>query len=176
MQMPIKDAKELFVLMLSDVRQGAEKSAKAFHELRDIAQDIDIKQALEARAFVSGKTVETLDECFRLIGAQPVKLTGPRSMMLETMAQDFRKEVAEIKDARTRRFYVLAKLNNLVHLRAAEYKTLIAAADMSGNFGVAALLETCLADKRALAERTQWWLRKLGEAEITERLAAKTAA
>ncbi len=174
--MPIKDAKELFVLMLSDVRQGAEASGKAFHELSQIAQDVDIKQAIEARLFVSGKVVETLDQCFKLIGAQPMKLTGTRARIYELLAEDFRKEIAEIKDTKTKRFYVLAKLNNLVHLRAAEYKTLIAAADMSGNYGVATLLETCLADKVALVERTHRWLRRLAETEMAEKIAAKTAA
>ena len=65
--------------------------------------------------------------------------------------------MGDIQDTETRRFYILAKLNNLAHFQAAEYKTLIAA-DVSGNNGVAALLETCLADKFALAERTQQWL------------------
>jgi ferritin-like metal-binding protein YciE len=92
------------------------------------------------------------------------------------LAEDFRNEVAEIQDTKTRRFYILAKLNNLAHIRAAEYKTLIAAADISGNYGVAALLETCLADKLALAERTQNWLRRVAETEMGERIAVKRAA
>jgi ferritin-like metal-binding protein YciE len=174
--MPIKNAKELFVLMLSDVRQGSEKSAKVFQELSQMAQDDDIKQALEARIFVSQKVVETLDQCFTLIGEHPAKLSGPRARMFDALAEDFRKEIGEIQDTRTRRFYVLARLNNLVHLRAAEYKTLIAAADLSGNYGVATLLETCLADKLALAERTQRWIRRLAETELADRIAAKKAA
>ena len=90
-------------------------------------------------------------------------------------SEDFRKEVADIKDTTTRRFYILAKLNNLAHFRAAEFKTLIAAADVSGNYGVAALLETCLADKLALAERTQQWLRRIAEIDIAEKIGAKRA-
>ena len=174
--MAVKDPKELFVLMLSDVRQGSERSTKAFQEISGMAQDPDIKQALEVREFVSKKVTETLDECFRLIGAQPVKMTGTRAQVYDLLAEDFRKQFAEIQDTKTRRFFVLAKLNNLVHIRAAEYKTLIAAADISGNYGVATLLETCLADKLALAERTQRWLRRFGEAEIAERVATRRAA
>ena len=174
--MPIKDSKELFVRLLSDVREGSDRATKAFQELSQVAQDPDIKQSLEARILVSKKVSETLDECFKLIGEQPVKLTGTRARIYEVLAEDFRKEVAEIQDTRTRRFYILAKLNNLVHFRAAEYKTLIAAADLSGNYGVATLLEVCLADKLALAERTQRWLRRLAETEMAERIAAKRAA
>ena len=174
--MPLENPKELFVLMLSDVRQGTEKATKVFEELSSKAEDPDIKQSLEARVFVSQKVTETLDQCFKLIGEQPVRLSGTRARIYDELAEDFRKQFAEIKDTRTRRFFILAKLNNLAHLRAAEYKTLIAAADISGNYGVAALLETCLADKLALAERTQRWLRRLAEIDMAERITAKRAA
>lgn len=174
--MPIKNPKQIFVLMLSDLRQGAEKTASIFQNLAQLAEDPDIKQALEARIFVSQKVVETLDQCFKLIGEQPMQLSGARSRIYDVLAEDFRKEVADIQDTKTRRFYILAKLNNLAHFRAAEYKTLIAAADISGNYGVAALLETCLADKLALAERTQQWLRRIAETEMAERIAVKRAA
>ena len=171
--MPIKNPKELFLFMLSDLRQGTERTTKIFDEISQLAQDPDIKEAMEARVFVSQKILSTLDQCFKLIGEQPVKLSGH---LYDVFAEDFRREVAEIQDTKTRRFYILAKLNNLAHLRAAEYKTLIAAADVSGNYGVAALLETCLADKLALAERTQLWLRRVAEIEIAEKIGVKRAA
>jgi len=59
--MPIKDQKELFLWMLSDLRQGAERSTKIFHELSEVAQDADVKEALEARNFISDKILNTLD-------------------------------------------------------------------------------------------------------------------
>lgn len=174
--MPIKNPKQIFVLMLSDLRQGTEKTASIFQNLAQLAEDPDIKQALEVRTFISQKVAETLDQCFKLIGEQPVQLSGTRTRIYDLLVEDFRKEVADIQDTKTRRFYILAKLNNLAHIRAAEYKTLIAAADISGNYGVAALLETCLADKLALAERTQTWLRRFAETEMAERIPVKRAA
>jgi ferritin-like metal-binding protein YciE len=174
--MPIKNPKQIFVLMLSDLRRGTEKTASMFQNLAQLADDADIKQALEVRSFISQKVVETLDQCFKLIGEQPVPLSGTRTRIYDVLAEDFRNEIADIQDTKTRRFYILAKLNNLAHIRAAEYKTLIAAADISGNYGVAALLETCLADKLALAERTQRWLRRVSESEMAERIAVKRAA
>ncbi|MFZ0296479.1 MAG: DUF892 family protein [Candidatus Sulfotelmatobacter sp.] len=174
--MAIKNPKQVFVLMLSDLRQGTEKTTSIFQNLAQLAEDPDIKQALEVRSFVSQKVVETLDQCFKLIGEQPVPLGATRTRIYDVLAEDFRNEVADIQDTKTRRFYILAKLNNLAHIRAAEYKTLIAAADISGNYGVAALLEICLADKLALAERTQNWLRRVAENEMTDRIAVKRAA
>jgi ferritin-like metal-binding protein YciE len=174
--MPIKNPKQVFVLMLSDLRRGTEKTASIFQNLSQLAEDPDIKQALEVRTFISQKVMDTLDQCFKLIGEQPVPLSGTRTRIYDVLAEDFRNEVADIQDTKTRRFYILAKLNNLAHIRAAEYKTLIAAADISGNYGVAALLETCLADKLALAERTQTWLRRAAETEIGEKISVKRAA
>jgi len=74
--MSVKSPHELFVQLLSDVRQGTERTNKIFQEIGQIAQNPDIKEALEARAFVSQRTLEKLDQCFKLMGQQPVKVSG----------------------------------------------------------------------------------------------------
>ena len=163
--MPIKDPRELFVLMLSDLRHGAERSTKIFEELSELAQDPDIKEALQARVFVSDKILNTLDQCFNLIGEKPVKTPGK---LHEALVEDFRKELAEIQSPVARRLYVLAKANRLLHFRIGEYEALIAAADLTGHYGVGVLLETCLADKLAFVERT----RRLIRERLHERMAA----
>jgi ferritin-like metal-binding protein YciE len=48
--MPINNSpNELFVRMLSDVRQRTERMTKIYQELSGIAQDPNIKEALESR-------------------------------------------------------------------------------------------------------------------------------
>jgi ferritin-like metal-binding protein YciE len=163
--MPIKDQKELFVWMLSDLRQGAERSTKIFQELGQIAQDPDIKEALDARVFISDKILSTLDECFKIIGQKPVNTKG---RLHEVFMEDLRRELAEIESKEGRRLFVLAKANRLLHLRIAEYEALIAAADLTGHYGVGVLLESCLADKLAFVERT----RRLIRHRLEQRLAA----
>jgi ferritin-like metal-binding protein YciE len=167
--MAVKDPKEVFVLLLSHVRQGTERSTKAFQELSQVAQDPEIKEALDARVFVSTKILNTLDECFKLIGTQPVKLSG---RMEDVFIEDFRKELAEIQSPAAKRLFVLAKVSSLIHLRIGEYVALVAAADLSGNYGVGVLLESVLADKLAFAERTRRLIRRIAEARVAERLAA----
>jgi ferritin-like metal-binding protein YciE len=163
--MAVKDPKELFVVMLSDLRRGTERSTKFFQELSGLAQDPDVKEALEARVFVSGDILKRLDECFRLIGAQPAKLEG---RLHDVFVEDFRRELAEIQSPEAKRLFILVKANHLMHLRVGEYVALIAAADMTNHYGVGVLLETCLADKLAFVERT----RRL----IRERIQQKVAA
>src|SRR5437870_11679011 len=100
--MPIKTPKELFVMIVTDVRQGAEKAEKIYQEIGQLAQDPQIKEALEARAFVSGKVLATLDECFRLLGEQPATLSG---RLQETSIEDFRRELAQVHGPIARRIF-----------------------------------------------------------------------
>jgi len=167
--MPVNNPKELFVRMLSDLRQGSERSTKILQELGDAAQNPEVKAALEARAFVAEKTLATIDECFKLIGERPVKASG---RFYETFVEDFRRELAEIQLPLARHLFVLAKMSHLIHFRIGEYIALIAAADVTGHPGVGVLLESALADKLALLERTKRMLRNIVQTKIAERVAA----
>jgi ferritin-like metal-binding protein YciE len=171
--MPARTPKELFVLLLSDVRQGTEKAAKIYQEIGQMAEDSEVKEALEARAFVSEKTLATLDQCFKLIGEKPVKFTG---RIQEIFVEDFRKQFAEIEGPVARKLFILAKLNHLTHLRIGEYVALVAAADVSGHYGVGVLLESCLADRLAFVERTRRLIRNVIETRVAERKGAERAA
>jgi len=166
--MPIKNPKELFVKLLSHVRQGTERSAAIYKELSEAAQNPEIQEALAARAFVSQQTLEKLDETFKMLGEKPVSVTGP---LHDVFVEDFRRELAEIQSPEARRLFVLAKANHLSHMRTAEYATLVAASDVSGHHGVGVLLESCLADHLAFAERSRRLIHRLVEA----RIAAKAA-
>ena len=79
-----------------------------------------------------------------------------------------RKRLVKSNPRLVRRIFVLAKANRLMHLRIGEYVTLIAVADTLGHPAVGVLLESCLADKLAFAERNRSLIR--------EHLAQKVAA
>jgi ferritin-like metal-binding protein YciE len=171
--MPVRTPKETFLLLLSDVRQSTEKATQIYEEMGRVAQDPEIKEALEARAFVSEGILAKLDQCFKLIGEKPIKLTGH---LRDTFIEDFRTELAEIESPLAKRLFVLAKLVHFVHLRIGEYVALIAAADIAGNQGVAVILESCLADKLAFLERTKRIIRRAVETRVAEKMAAERAA
>jgi len=65
----------------------------------------------------------------------------------------------------------LAKANQLIHLRIGEYVALVAAADVSGHYGVGVLLESCLADTFAFVERTRRLIRNIIETRVAARSA-----
>jgi ferritin-like metal-binding protein YciE len=166
--MAIKNPKELFVRLLSNVRQGTERTGQIFQELSQVAENPHVKEALEARVLVSKQILEKLNECFKLIGEQPVNLSG---RLHDVFVEDFRKELAEIQSPLARHIFVLAKALHLIHFRIAEYVALIAAADITGHYGVGVLLESCLADKLAFVERTRRLMREIIEGKVAEKMA-----
>lgn len=171
--MAVQNPKELFVRLLSSLRQGSERGSKIYQELSQMAEDPDIEEALEARAFVSEKELANLDQCFKLIGEQPVKLS---SRVQDVFLEEFRKELAEIEDPVAKRLFFLARASHLTQLRIAEYITLAAAADITGHLGVGVLLESNLADRLAFVERTRRLIRHVAEAKLAKKLAERIAA
>jgi ferritin-like metal-binding protein YciE len=155
--------------MLSDVRQRTEKATKIYEQLSEVAQDPNIKEALQSRAFLQEKTLSSLDRCFELIGEKPVQLSG---RLQEVFLEDFRRELAEIQAPAAKALFVLIKANHLMHLGIAEYVALVAMADVSGHIGVGVLLESCLADRLAFVKRTRRLIRHTIEAKHAIRLAA----
>jgi len=163
--MEIKNPKELFVLMLSDLRQHEERMTKIFQELIRLAEDPDIKEALESRVSLENQILGSLDRCFKLIGEKPVKLTG---RLHDIFVEDLHRELDEIKSPVARALYILAKAKHLAHFHMGEYSVLIAMADITGHYGVGTLLEASLADKQAFAERTRRRIRNMIESRIEE--------
>jgi len=167
--MPVKNPKELFVLLLTNVRNGVQRQTSIYQEMSQLAQDPEIKEAIDARIFLTEKTMSTLDEVFRLIGEQPMKTNG---RLYDVFIEEFRRELSEIQSPVARHLYILSQAQHLTHLRIGEYVALIAAADMTGDYGVGVLLESCLADKLAFVERTRRLLRHVIESKSATRLAA----
>jgi len=162
----MKDPMDVFVALLSNVRKTSERSGKIYTELGDLAQDPEVKTALDARAFVENGTLAKIDEAFNLIGKSPIELPGK---LTEAFAEDFRDEFSKIESPALRRIYALAKAIRVAHFRVGEWVALVAAADLTGNYGVGVLLETCLAEDLAFAERTRRILSKIAEAKISAR-------
>lgn len=160
--MAYNNPKELFVKLLSDLRLHEEKLTGAYKEIREVVQDQELKESLDSLLFLGEKNVATLDQCFKIIGKQPVDAS---EKMLEPFIENFRKEVNEIKSPVVKTLFVAAKANHLLHFRISEYFTLIAMSDMVGYRGVGLLLESTLASKMAFFERTRRRIRSIIEKE-----------
>ena len=162
----LESPKEVFVMLLSEARQNAEKAAELHKELVQMAEDHpQIKELIEARAFLAVKGLETLDHCFKLIGARPVVVKA--RLHHEVFMEELRKHLAEIKSPVGRHLFLLAKLGHLNHIRIGEIEALLTA-DVTRHEGVHALLEGTKAARVAFAERTRRLARRIVEAKVIE--------
>jgi ferritin-like metal-binding protein YciE len=171
--MPAKNPKEVFLMLLSGARQNTERAANIYREISQLAENPDVREALESRAFIANKNLEALDRCFEILEEKPVKLSG---RLQEVFLEDFKKELAEIQSPAARHLFILAKAVHLAQLRMAEYTMLVAAADVTGHFGVGVLLESVLADKLAFLERDRRLVRHIIAGKIAERIDERLAA
>ena len=156
-------------MLLSDARTNTERTTKLYREISQMAENPDVQEALEARAFVTEQNLEALNECFEIIGEKTVKVSG---RLQEVFVEDFKRELGEIQSSAARHLYILARATHLAHLRLAEYAALVAASDVTGHYGVGVLLESVLADKLAFLERDRRLVHHILEGKIAERLAA----
>ena len=167
--MSVKNPRELFTLMLSDVRQSSERITEMLSELSDLAEDSQVTEALEESEFVAGQDLAKLDQCFRLIGEKPVKIHG---RVREVLLEEVLNEASDISSPTARHLYILSKAIQLIHLRIAECTALIAASDITSNHKVRDLLESFLSDNLAAVERARRLIRKIVEVKVHERSVA----
>jgi ferritin-like metal-binding protein YciE len=73
--MPARTPREVFLMLLSNVRNRTERAADIYQEIGKHSDEPEIKEAIEARAFASNQILAKLNECFRIIGEKP---GGPR--------------------------------------------------------------------------------------------------
>ncbi len=162
--MTVDNPKELFVLLLSNVRQGVERATSISQELIQAVQHADIREVLEVRVFETNVILDRIDQCFKLIGEEPLKTSG---RLEDVLVEDFRNELAGIRSPLARQLYTLAKAAHLAHLRIGEWIAVVAAADMTGHCGVGLLIESCLADTLAFVETTRRLIADTAEGRAT---------
>jgi hypothetical protein len=161
--MPIKEPKELFVKILSDLRQHEYGLTDTLKTVRENAQDQNIKEYFESLVYLSEKNVETIDKCFKMIKESPVKTDDK---LKDLFLEDFKKEFNEIQSPFTKVVYFLAKANHLMNVRAGEWITAVAMSNISGNRGVGVLLESCFAQKLAFIKLARRRISTLIEEEL----------
>lgn len=162
-------AQQVFLLLLNNARHSTDRTRRFYDEISHYAPYADIKADLQARAVIANNTLSILDECLRLMGAEPTRI---RSRMEEVFADDFRHELIEIQSPAAIALYILAKVSHLQNLRTGEYVALAATAEVTGHADVAALLERCLADHIALAGKTRRMIRDALMEKMSGRLVA----
>jgi ferritin-like metal-binding protein YciE len=139
-------------MLLTNARQNTQRSIKMYQEISLQAQDPDIKEALEARAWIVEKDLSAIDRCFELMREHPAEMSG-RSQ--DVFVSDFRKELTEIENRAAKDIFILSRAERFNQARVAEYEVLVEAADLSGHYAIGILLESCVAQMNVFAKRTR---------------------
>lgn len=163
--MALRNSKEVFVMILSDAHKNCARSARAFRQLSEAAESFELKQELEARAFITDNDVKLLDHCFERIGEKPLNFPF---RLEDALAHDFKSGLAQIQAPAGRQLYILVKATELGQHSIAEYPILISAAEVTGSYVVGALLKTILAHKLAFMDEDRRLVRDLIKGEIAE--------
>jgi hypothetical protein len=163
--MQVNDSPTLFNLMLADLRQSTERSKQTFQELKQVVPDTDIRDAMQSGVLLADYILGKMDQCCEIADQQRPRV---REGLDEAFVEDFRREVAQIHSPEARALFVLAKASQLIQLHMGIEPALVALADLAGHYHVGMLLDDCMEEKLAFAERN----RRL----IQERLRPKCAA
>ena len=165
--MAIQSAQDLFITVLSNVHAREQRSLQLWQEMSKLAQDEDVKEALDTRAYLTKQSISNLEECFRILGKQPVK-TDTR--LHDVLVDDFHRELNEIQQPGLKSLYIIHKAREIAHIHIGAYKGLVTMAELMGNVPVSALLETNLAAKMVFADRARELTREIGRTVIAAKM------
>lgn len=161
--MAIQNAEDLFITVLSNVHAREKKAKQLWQDMSKMAQDDEVKQVLSTRAHLTQQSIDNLEECFRILGKQPVQ---PDTKLHDVLAEDFQRELNAIQQPGLRTLYVIHKAREIAQIHASAYLGLITMAELMGNIPVSALLETNLASKMVFADRARELVREIGKTVI----------
>ena len=125
-----------------------------------VQENPQIKEFIDARAFLTAKALEQPNQCFKIIGAQP-------AVVAVRHQREMRKHLAEIKYPIARRLFILAEPVHHNHIHIGAY---------APGRRSAGSLESAKAAKLAFAGHTRLLARRMIAAKVLEREVAEGAA
>ena len=170
--MAIQNAEDLFVSMLSHLHASEGRLQRVCEEMSKVAENDNVKEALEVRGFLTKQAVSSIEECFRILGRQP---SEPSTRFEEVWLENVRNVLKEIESPVLKGMYIIHKIRELQNLHVAEYRGLVAMAYLAENYPVATLLARNLADKVEFIDRTDELIREIGKGVITARILRRVA-
>ena len=164
--MAMNSAQDLIIHMMSDLMTSETRLEQFAEEASKAVQDQDAKDYFNARTQLRKDAVSNLEECFRLIGEQPVKV---ESRFRDVWSEDVRREMNAIQNPGLKAIYAIGTLRQIQDFHIGEYRVLRGVARVAGNYGVLALLDANLGMKLATNEETDELLRRIAVSAVQAR-------
>jgi len=171
--MPIQSAEDLFLAGLSHLHRSEQRLLQAVEEMSQVAQDEEIKEVLDVRAYLTRQEISNIEKCFQLLGKQPVP---PSSTFADVWVENVRRELSEIQSPTLKGLFILNKVRQIQDLHMGEYKALATMSGLMGNIPVTTLLEHNLRDKVEFVERTRDLVLEVAKKAIGARVIQRVAA
>lgn len=170
--MAIQSAEDLFLTTLSHLHAAEGRVLKLVEEMSRHTQNQEVKDLLTVRAHLTRQEISNIEECFKLLGKQPVKGEG---RIVEVFAENFNRMLNEIQTPEMRALFVLYKVRQVQNLHIAEYAVLTLMATQAGYYPVAILLDRNFQDKVTFVERCDEVIAAIGEDLFGSRMARRAA-
>ena len=115
--------------MLNDVYAREYFQSGFWDQLSQQAQDPEVKDILDVRAYFAKQDAANIEKCFQLLGRQP----GQANIQgYQTLVNDFRREYDVIQNPTAKALYVLSTIRWIQNWRIGEYMTLAWMAEAVG--------------------------------------------
>ncbi len=161
--MPMQSPWDLFVYELSAVYALEQFKSRALPHMEQTCQNPQIKQLFGKEIPETQQQITRLQECFRLLGEQPMNVTPHAITCLQQDVQQFVQQnpPQELQD-----LYSLGIATRADNYEIASYTSLVEMARPMGQTQVASLLEENLRDEQSSARQMEQLERQIASQAI----------
>jgi ferritin-like metal-binding protein YciE len=142
--MPLQSPRDLFVYDLSTIHAAEQSILQQLSQMEQACQNPQIKQMFSQQITDTQRQVSRVQECFRLIGAQPMNVT---CYAVDCMQQDMQQFIQQGPSQNVIDMFCLGAALQTEHYEIACYRGLVEKARMMGETQVVSVLEDNLREE-----------------------------
>lgn len=142
--MPLQSPRDLFVYDLSTIHAAEQSILQQLSQMEQACQNPQIKQMFSHQITDTQRQVSRVQECFRLIGAQPMNVT---CYAVDCMQQDMQQFIQQGPSQNVIDMFCLGAALQTEHYEIACYRGLVEKARMMGETQVVSVLEDNLREE-----------------------------
>ncbi len=161
--MPLKSPRDLFIYDLSSIHSAEQLILQQISQMEQMCQNSQVKQLLSHHLTETQQQVTRVQECFRLMGIQPMNVT---SYAVDCMRQDTQEFIRQQPSPELIDLFCLEAVDKTKHFEIASYGGLIEKARSMGETQVVSLLEDTLREEEHTAQQVEQLSRQLGSQVI----------
>ncbi len=161
--MPLQSPRDLFVYDLSSMNAVEQSLLQQLPQMEQACKNPQVKQAISNHITDTQRQASRVQECFRLIGAQPMNI---RCHAIDCMQQDFQEFMQQSPSQEVIDMFCVGVTDKTEHFEIAGYTGLIEKARLMGESQVVSLLEDNLHEEQRTSQMLEQLDRQLASQVI----------